>query len=170
MVYADGSTDFGAYVTREGKFVCESEAGLCPETVPGPVHAIAAANAEGITIQLRSGALYYRHDGRWVEDAEAVSAGVFDRELYRLTRDGNVFRGDTLICRGQTLLVTDEAALVDGIDTALLGSGGIAKLAATQTATERSSYYRKPLTVEQEKTAVLGENGCPIGYLRTESG
>ena len=61
---ADGSDDFGAYVTTDGKFHCESPAGLCPESVPGPVHGIASANSFGLTIQLLSGALYYRRGVR----------------------------------------------------------------------------------------------------------
>ena len=51
VAWADGSEDFGAYVTTDGIFYCESPAGLCPAKVfPNTVHGVSSANKFGITL------------------------------------------------------------------------------------------------------------------------
>ena len=164
VVQADGAADFGAYLTADGAFHCESPAGLCPERLPGPVHGVSSANRFGLTLQLQSGALYYRRGGVWVEDAEAVAAGALGDRLYRLLEDGTVLEDGRVVGTGSSLLVTDEAVLVDG---APLGS---ARKLGTDAATRTETRYRTPLATTREQTLLLGENGCEEGALRTGDG
>ena len=110
VAYADGSADFAVYVQRDGTLFCTSFNGLCPpaESLKGKVHEVSSANTEGITFKLKSGALYYRHDGTWHSDEDATQAGVLGGSVYRLTRQGVVFKDGIEDSRDvQNIVITD---------------------------------------------------------------
>lgn len=134
--YADGSEDFALYITSDGELYCESPAGLCP---PGDdellysVVEVASANAEGIVLRLSSGALYYRgKNEEWTVDEDAVAAGTLGGSLYRLRRDGVIERDGTTLRHAQSMVVTNEAVVADGVEVAW--KPGTMRAAPTDTA------------------------------------
>ena len=117
--YADGSEDFALYITSDGEFHCEPPTDLCPpgdDELLSSVAEVASANAEGIVLRLSSGALYYRRkDGKWTADEDAVAAGTLGGALYRLRRDGAIECDGTTLRHAQSMVVTNDAVVVDGV-------------------------------------------------------
>lgn len=110
VAYADGAADFAVYVQRDGTLFCTSAKGICPQTdgLKNRVHEVASANAESITFQLRSGELYYYYNGVWIFDNEAVQIGVLNGSVYRLTRQGILFKNGIEDARNvEHIVITD---------------------------------------------------------------
>ena len=164
VAYVDGSADFVVYVQHDGTLVCASANGLCPPTedLKGRVHEVVSANAEGITFRLKSGALYYRHNGVWNFDEEAVQVGVLNGSVYRLLRNDALLRDGVEVDRDvESVLITDKEVNVRHMDEV---RPNVKKVSADrQTLEETGSYFRSPLTVEYARTMALDEHGCRSG-------
>ena len=165
VVYADGSQHFAVYITTDGTFSCTAKGDLCPtDDMPGRVHEVASANAEGITLQLKSGELYYKTNNSWVTDSTAIAAGVLEGLLYRLLANGSLLRdGEELYNGVQQVTLTDTDVLV--LFKGETGSRSIAALRSGASQTEHGSYFRSPLSVAYTEEKPLSDNGCLAGQL-----
>ena len=167
VVYADGSIDFGLHILKDGAVVCNSEADLCPtEDLTGLVHEVQSANREGITLQLKSGALYYRVKDDWVEDRSAIEAGIYEGLLYQLFKSGMLMiDGEPKEMHIKHLVFTDDGVIMVKEDTEATGAR---RLRASNQVEETGSYFRSPLTVEYTDTIQLSDNGCQSGQLNED--
>lgn len=134
---------------KDGSLVCESD--LCPtDDLTGLVHEVQSANREGITFQLKSGALYYCVGDDWITDTSSVEAGIYDGILYRLTKKGVVMQDDEPYeMHVKHIVLTDQGVILIKEETE---TAGVGRLRVTMQQVEFGGYFRSPLAVSYTET------------------